>query len=169
MKLQRLTGSCICILTIGTMLISCPGAMPAEPVSSSAQGLVEQLTLDNLTARSDAIFAGEVIDITYRKEAEGNIYTFITLAVDQTIKGKTEGEVVIRVFGGEIDGSRLVVEDAPQFQSGERLVVFLNKEEDDKFRVVGGFQGKFTIDENDIVSGNVPLEQFIDQIKTILK
>jgi hypothetical protein len=87
--------------------------------------------------------------------------------VEQTIKGETGGEVVIRVVGGEVGGLVLMVTDTPSFQSGERVVVFLDKGEG-IFTVVGGFQGKLTIDKNNRVSGDKPLTEFIDQIKDAL-
>ena len=128
---------------------------------------MEQLTLDGLTAKAASILIGEVTDIASYKESEGNIYTQVTLSIAQTIKGETQGEVVISVLGGELDGQTLWVEDAPSFQLGERAVVFL-EEDEGIFSVVGGFQGKFSIDNNNIVSGKLPLFQFIDQIRDIL-
>ena len=128
---------------------------------------MEKLTIEELTARADSILIGEVTDITCYQEDEGNIYTLVTLAVEQTIKGETGEEVVIRVAGGKVNGQVLWVEDAPSFQLGERVVVFL-EEDDGGFGVVGWFQGKFSIDKNNMVSGNMSLTEFIDQIKDIL-
>ena len=93
---------------------------------------------DDLALRADSILVGEVTDITVNKEGEGNIYTMVTLSVEQPIKGETEGEVVIRVLGGEVDGQALWREDAPSFQLGERAVVFL-EEGKGVLSVVGGF------------------------------
>lgn len=126
---------------------------------------MEQLTLDELAARAESILVGEVTDIASYKEA--NIYTLVTLSVEQTIKGETGGQVTIRLPGGEVDGLGLQVEDVPSFESGERAVVFL-EEGEGIFSVVGGFQGKFTIDRNNMVSGTMSLTEFIDQIRDIL-
>ena len=151
---------------LGTVGCGLEAETPNQP-SRSSWGLVEKLTIDELAVRADSILIGEVTDSTYYQEGEGNIYTQVTLSVEQTIKGETEEEVVIRVAGGEVDGQTLWVEDAPSFQSGERAVVFLNKG-GASFAVVGGFQGKFTIDKNNMVSGNMSLTEFIDRIKDIL-
>ncbi|MCJ7515403.1 MAG: hypothetical protein MUO89_05495 [Dehalococcoidia bacterium] len=86
--------------------------------------------------------------------------------MEQTIKGETEGELVIRAPGGEINGLVMMATDAPSFQLGERVVVFLDKGEG-IFTVVGGFHEKFTVDNNNIV-GDKPLTEFIDQIKDVL-
>ena len=133
------------------------------PPSQSVSGLVEKLTLDDLAARANLVLLAEVVDITYQKEVNDSIYTLVTFSVEQIFKGETANEVVIRVPGGKIDGQVQVVEDAPGFQLGERAVVFLEKG-DGIFRAVGGFQGKFTIDKNNMV-GNMLLQEFVEQVK----
>ncbi len=142
-----------------------PGCGQPTLLTQSSAGLVVKLTLDDLTARADSILVGEVTGIASYQEA--NIYTLVTLSVEQTIKGESEGEVSIRIPGGEVNGQTLWVEDTPSFQLGERAVVFLGEGEG-IFSIVGGFQGKFTIDNNNMVSSNVSLTEFIDQIKGIL-
>jgi len=151
---------------LGTVGCGLEAETPNQP-SRSSGGLVEKLTIDELAVRADSILIGEVTDSTCYQEGEGNIYTQVTLSVEQTIKGETEEEVVIRVAGGEVNGQVLWVEDAPSFQLGERVVVFL-EEDDGVFGVVGWFQGKFSIDKNNMVSGNTPLTEFIEQIRNIL-
>lgn len=168
MKLHQLIGILISILATGAMVVSCVSPVPSGTPPPSGQGLMEKLTLEELTARADSIMVGEVTDIACYEENKGNIYTLITLSVGQTVKGESEEEVVIKVPGGEVGENRLIVEDSPSFQLGERAVVFLKEGGDNKFSVVGGFQGKFGIDEGDMVSGNIPLTQFIDQIRNIV-
>ena len=141
------------------------GCGQPTPPPQSSSGLVEKLTLDELAAKSDSILIGEITDIACYQEA--NIYTLVTLSLEQTIKGENEGEEFIRVPGGELNGQTLWVEDAPSFQLGERAVLFL-EEGEGIFSVVGSFQGKFTIDKNNMVSGNVSLTEFVDQIRGIL-
>ncbi len=158
----------ICLLMlVGTL--SC-GPKPANPpiVSQSSGGIVEKLTIDDLALRADSILVGEVTDITCSEENAGNIFTIVTFSVEQRIKGETEGQASIRVPGGEVDGRTLEVENAPSFQLGERAVVFLNKCED-VFTVVGGFQGQFAIDKNNMVGGSVSLTEFTNQIRNILE
>lgn len=90
----------------------------------------------------------------------------VTFSVEQTLKGESTSLVVISVPGGKFDGQTLEVEDAPGFQVGERSVVFLAKG-DGILAVVGGFQGKFVVDRNNMV-GSVPLQQFIQQVAQAL-
>lgn len=47
-------------------------------------------------------------------------------------------------------------------------MVLLEKREDGDFSVVGGFQGKLSINKNNMVSGDMPLTEFIAQIRDIV-
>ena len=117
---------------------------------------------------ADRIVVGTVTDVISHSDAQhGTINTLVTLSAEDCIKGSSEGQIVITLPGGETDGEWLWVEDAPSFQLGERAVVFL-EENEGVFSVVGGFQGKFTIDKNSMVSGNLPLTQFIEQLRDIV-
>lgn len=142
------------------------GGTISLPPSQSTSGLVEKLTLDDLAARSNLVVLGEVVDIVYQKDANGSIYTLATLSVRQTLKGETIKEVVVSSPGGKLDGEIMRVGDAPNFQLGESAIVFLEKGYG-IYRVIGGFQGKFIIDKNNMV-GNVPLQQFLEQVSNAI-
>ncbi len=134
----------------------------------NAFALVEQLSLDELTAKADAILVGEVTDIASYQEGEGNIYTLVTLSVEQTIKGESGGKVVIKLPGGEVDGLGLWVSDTPSFQLGEKAVVFL-EEVDNAFGVSGWYQGKFTVQDNRVVERDQSLTNFIADISQAME
>ena len=140
-------------------MVRCTPSVPPERPAG-------KITLEQLAAQADSILVGEVTDVTYYQEGEGNIYTQVTLSAEQTIEGETGMEVVMRVPGGKVDGLEMMVTGTPSFQLGERGVVFLDKEAEGIFTVVGGFQGKFTIDNNMV--GDKPLTEFIDQIEDVL-
>ncbi|MFC1995017.1 IPT/TIG domain-containing protein [Chloroflexota bacterium] len=132
-------------------------------VAASVLALVEQLTLDELTEKADAILVVDVTDITYLDEGEGHIFTLVTLSVEQTVKGEATDEVVLKLPGGEAGGLRLTVSDVPDFQVGERAVVFLQADEDD-FRLCGWYQGKYAIQDNKIVKTNQSLSDFLADV-----
>ncbi|MFC1995016.1 hypothetical protein ACFLVK_01255 [Chloroflexota bacterium] len=168
METHRLVMTFICLSFIGTALVSCSSPATPESVSQSSQPLMERLTVDELAARADRIVVGEVTDMDYDRDGNGNIITLVSLSVTEVVKGTNIEEVVIAVPGGQLNDVKMSVEDTPEFQLGERVVVFLRLVDHNVFAVVGGFQGRFSIDENDMVSGNVPLTQFIDQISNIV-
>jgi hypothetical protein len=151
--------------TLGISLVALALLLAGQ---GSAFALVEQVTLDELASKADSIIIGEVIDITSNQEGEGNIYTLVTISVEQAIKGETQGEVVIRLPGGEVDGLGLWVEDAPSFKVGERTVVFL-AEVDSAFEVCGWYQGKFTVQDDRIVETNQSLTSFMADISQAME
>lgn len=165
-RISDLTIKVVLFISIGVLVLvpacSLDGGTINPSPSQSSSGLVEKLTLDDLATRANLVVLGEVIDVMYQKEANDNIYTLVTLSIEQTFKGEAKKGVVISIPGGKLDGKVLEVEDASNFQLGEGTIVFLEKG-DEIFRVVGGFQGKFTIDKNNMV-GNVPLQRFVEQV-----
>ncbi len=132
-------------------------------------GLVEKLSLEQLTAKADFILVGTVTNIDTLQDAEDkSIYTLVSISIEQSIKGNLGQRITITVPGGEVDGIKEWVEDSPSFRVSERVVIFLHQEDVDTFSVVGSFQGKFSIDENNMVSGNTSLTEFIDQIRNTM-
>jgi hypothetical protein len=158
MKLSRFIFVLICLL-VASGMVGCTAEVPPETTPG-------ELTLEQVATNADSILVGQVTDITYYQEGEGNIYTQVTLSVEQTIEGETGMEVVIEVPGGIVGGLKMVVTDTPHFQLGERAVVFLDEEDGGIFTVTGGFYGKFAV-ENDMVRDET-LAEFIDQINDIL-
>lgn len=81
---------------------------------------------DEIVTASVFIAHGRVVDV--RAEAtrdRGGIVTFVTLAVDESLKGGTHASITFRVPGGEIGRYRRVVVGAPRFDRGDEVVVFL--------------------------------------------
>ncbi len=147
--------------TLGIALVLALASVLA--MHGTASALVEPLTIDELTARADSIVVGEVTDIACYEEGRGDIYTLVTLSVEQAVKGGPGNEVVLRVPGGEVGGLRLSVSDTPSFQPGERVVVFL-EEAGSAFKVSGWYQGKFAVVDNRVVETNQSLSSFIADI-----
>ena len=168
MDTHRLVKTFICLSFISIVLVSCSNPTSPAPVSQSSKPLMEQLTIDELAERADIIVVGEVTDIDYDRNGNGDVKTLVSLSVTDVVKGANVEEVVIEVAGGQLEDLNVSVEDTPEFQLGERVAVFLRQVDHGTFTTVGGFQGRFGIDENDMVGGNVPLTEFIDQIKNIL-
>lgn len=126
-----------------------------------------KLTLEELVARADWIVIGKVTEKKSQWNADRtSIYTLVTLAVEQWLKGQSgNNKMVIKVPGGEVGGITQQVEDAASFHTGEKALVFLSRNDDGTTGVVGGFQGKTTIEGGNVVSSNQSLNDFISQIK----
>ncbi|MDD5127230.1 MAG: hypothetical protein PHR43_03895 [Dehalococcoidales bacterium] len=135
-------------------------------LSQSSSGLVEKLTLDDLVSRSDAIVVGKVASILSKQEANGNVVTLVSVSVQQLLKGESRKELVIRVPGGNLNGTSMEVEGAAKFQAGETAIVFLEGT-NGTFNIIGGFQGKFNVSGDNYVD-KVPYPEFIGQIMDVL-
>ena len=65
------------------------------------------------------------------------IRTRVTLSVDQFVKGGSpQNSLTIYIPGGEIDGVGEVYSHMPTFRQNEDVVVFAEKDRDDRYRVL---------------------------------
>jgi hypothetical protein len=112
-------------------------------IPKNAFGIMEKMEIEELTAQADLIVVGEVKKIESQREEGGGIFTYVTIAVEQSLKGKVVQEITLRYLGGEVDEIGLWVSDMPEFQLGEKVKVFLKGE--DIYHIVGAYQGKLTL------------------------
>lgn len=103
-----------------------------------------QLTIEQMTVRAASVIVGTVSALANEPQA-GRAYTLVTIAVERTVKGPASAQVIVRVAGGTVGEYTQTVEDTPAFAAGERVLLFLDGA-DGLPGVVGGIQGKFTVD-----------------------
>ncbi len=131
-----------------TAVIAVAALLLATPVTASAY--VVPMSIPDLVELSDTIVEVDVRSAEARPErARGrlvHIDTAIDFQVTRVHKGRDRGSITLMQPGGEAEGYTLAVPDLPEFEPGERAIVFL-----DATGVVGGWQGKL-----DIVGGRVP-------------
>jgi hypothetical protein len=110
-----------------------------------------KISFDKIVTQSDIIFSGKVINIeshVVENDRAKIPYTFVTVSVQDKIKGDIRGDVyTIKLLGGKIQGTgyELRVGDMPTFKQGQEVFLFLKKGENSHSPVVGFSQGKFTI------------------------
>ena len=74
------------------------------------------------------------------------IYTKITLTVDEVLKGELKKRrLTITQLGGVVDDVEAWIDGNPQFTEGERVLLFLDRQENGSLRVLHLYQGKFSI------------------------
>jgi hypothetical protein len=71
------------------------------------------------------IVRGRVTDVRSESVPGTGIESIATLAVESVVKGRASGFVYVRVPGGEVGRSRVVMVGAPTFRPGQRAVFFL--------------------------------------------
>lgn len=108
---------------------------------------VEKMELPQLVSAADNIIQGRVEAIEARYESN-RIYTYISIIVDDPLKGDRRRAVLVRQLGGTIGAKRTWIPGMPQFKSGSQVIVFLRDRHDGTFDIAGLNQGKYDIDDN---------------------
>ncbi len=120
---------------------------------------IRHLPLDQMAVRADQIFTGEVVGITSQMNARRTgIHTFVTIEVDEYLKGGRRRMLTLRMLGGEAEGYRLVVPGSPVFHLGEEVLVFSDGGAGRIPTVLGMAAGKFTV-SRDPATGERLLER----------
>ena len=154
-------------------------------IAHSATLKNEPLSVADLAKRSDVIALGAVASVSSEWNSQKTtIYTRIGLNVEDLFKGTASNEMLsFYQLGGEVGNTASSVGDAAPFKRGERVIVFLYKNKDQKLALVGSFQGKFAIEEGGSMGGamairrvpgtsrpvdEMPLERLTNEIQTAL-
>jgi hypothetical protein len=89
------------------------------------------VTFDDLVAKADVIFVGEVVDVRAfaLDTRDGTIIkTRVTFRVDDPLLASTGAIEVLEFLGGETGGVGMAVAEMPTFAIGDRRVVFARRE-----------------------------------------
>jgi len=118
----------------------------AAPRPTSATVFVAMSDAD-LTRASDVILTGTVTEIRSVATKGGrSIRTFVTLDVDQVLKGRLKRRTVtIREPGGEVGPIRQQIYGTPQYAIGEDVLVFLQRHKDGTLGTTNLGLGKYRI------------------------
>jgi hypothetical protein len=135
-----------------------------------SQEAIDVESLEQKTVKADLIVIGRVIDVKTRwDETRSKIYTFVSLALEEAIKGhSSKKNIMIRVPGGEVDEIGTFVPEMASFRKGERALVFLIRDlRSDNFFVLYGQFGKYEIEQDNMVmlEEAVPLPEFLNKIR----
>jgi len=125
-----------------------------------------KIALEDVSREASSIVVAEVTHTQSQWEG-GSIYTYVTVSIEQYIKGAGDKQITIKVPGGRVGNVAQFVSDTPNFQVGERAILFLK---DQFFRVVGWRQGKYAIVNRRVVSdeGVEDETDFVNRVRSIL-
>jgi hypothetical protein len=129
--------------TIGLLILS----------TSLAATTVMKMDLPRLVSTSDHIVQGRVESIETRRE-QNKIYTYVSVVVDEHIKGNGRRTVLIKQLGGTFGNTIYSIAGMPHFRNGDQVILFLKARQDTAFNIVGMNQGKYEI-KDDIAVTNV--------------
>lgn len=133
--------------------------------------------LKTKVAQSDMIITGKVIEqkSVWNSDKSG-IYTFVTIRVDDLLKGaEYQSEIIVKHPGGEVGNVGEVYSHIPTFRNDEEVLVFLKKSSlDGSMRVFGGDEGKYSFFEDKLTkekltSGNIRKSELQKEIRRFVK
>lgn len=102
---------------------------------------------DDMIIEARAIIRGRVLGIeTGLDQQQDRIYTYITLKVQEVLKGQiTRRKIVLKQPGGQIGSRGTLVFGTPEFTVGENVILYLDTWRDGSLRVHQMFLGKFNV------------------------
>ncbi|MFL6216231.1 MAG: putative Ig domain-containing protein [Blastocatellia bacterium] len=126
---------------------------------------------DDLIIGARAIVRGRVLAVSCDFDSQGRICTYVTLRVNEVLKGRiTSRRIVLKEPGGQVGSQGSIVFGAPQFRPDEEVLLYLDTWNDGSLRVHQLFLGKFKIARDaatrqlvvmrDAPDANVVIEEF---------
>jgi len=126
------------LMAIGLLLLAV-----AVPMSAST---FFRMTPGELVRGSAAVIQGQVLKVSSFWDASGRvIVTEAQIQVEEKVFGNAPSVVVVRTFGGTVDGYTVEAQGFPTFRAKERLLLYIEAEKDGASRVTGYQQGQFRI------------------------
>ena len=110
-------------------------------------------TFDRLVNDAEAIFEGTVTALKSEWTGEGtnrHIVTYVTLKIEDPIKGALSAEYTIRMFGGTVDGHTMEATDTPRFKVGDRDILFVENNGRQFVPLVGIMHGRFRVKQDEV-------------------
>ncbi len=131
------------LLSLGIALSTC--TLLAAPVAQATT--IAPLTVEQMVDGSDLIVRGTVTDVWTSTDQMG-LATHALVKVEKTLKGAAVDEVDVFTPGGELDGATSLVDGAPRYGVGERVLLLLNARKDGTYLNVALAGGKYDIKQN---------------------
>jgi hypothetical protein len=129
----------LCLVSVCLTLLSAQKSFASTAIQPSDLEMV-------ISAR--AIVIGEVADISTGVQND-RVYSYIRLKVGEVLKGNhISSEIVLKQLGGEHGDLGTLIYGAPKFESGNKVLVYLDTWQDGSFRVHQMFLGKFDITQD---------------------
>jgi hypothetical protein len=117
-------------------------------------------TFDELVSRAQLIFEGTVTDVQSQWAGEGgqrHIISYVTLKVDDSLKGEAGATYTLRMLGGTVGDQTMEVSDAPKFKVGDRSILFVENNGTQFIPLVGIMYGRFSVQQDQRTGADVVL------------
>lgn len=105
-----------------------------------------KMTQKDLVRDAAAVVKGQVIQVNSFWTPDGSmIVTEAMVKVDEALLGASDSVVLVKTFGGEVNGFYVEAHGFPKFTVNEKVLLYLEKEENGVARVAGYQQGQFRV------------------------
>lgn len=134
---------------------------------------MKEASIEKMTKDADLIIVGRVESMDCRWVQNGRmIHTFVTISIENLIKGTLDSKsIIVEVPGGIVGEVAAMPMGEAKFYPKEEILLFLVKNKiipSATYFVVGLCQGKFRINQKDINNKNI-LERDLEGITLIEK
>jgi hypothetical protein len=110
-------------------------------------------TFPELVDEADAIYRARVTAVAARRvpapDGTPVIKTFVTFAIERTLKGPDRPDLTLEFLGGTVDGETLVVSGMPRFSAGSVDYVFVQRNGLQFCPLVAVMHGRYRIKRDD--------------------
>lgn len=114
--------------------------------ATAAAAIVLRATPRELADAAAVVAEGRIAAVDVRWDGDRTcINTYVTLTVERVHKGAAPGSLVVKVPGGKVGEDEVRVEGTAKFERDEQVIVFLWKDADGEWQVLGEAQGKFRL------------------------
>jgi hypothetical protein len=151
------------------------GAILSFVIPALALCQSKEMNTDELSRRAEVVAVGKVKATKSSWENnKSRIVTYVTVNVDEYLKGGDGNVITILTPGGEVDGIGELYTHTAKFEKDEDVVVFAEKDKQGRYTVSGGHDGKFRVTKDEatgtqFVANRKGLEDFKMEVKTALK
>jgi hypothetical protein len=109
-------------------------------------------SFDDLVSRAEMIIQGSVTDVRSEWTGEGaqrHIMSYVTVKVEDAIKGNPGATVTLQMLGGTVGAETMQVSDAPKFKVGDRDILFVENNGTQFIPLVGIMHGRFRVKKDE--------------------
>ncbi len=148
----------ICLLNMKTIRPFFLAVCALVLVAAARATTVIPPTFDELVAQAELIFQGTVTDVQSQWVGEGgqrHIVSYVTVQVEDPIKGNPGKSYTIRMVGGTVGDETMEVSDSPKFKKGDRDILFVEHNGTQFIPLVGIMHGRFRVEKDSTTGADV--------------
>jgi hypothetical protein len=132
----------------------------------------EPMSTEKLVKESDVIATGKVTKIKCEwNRPKDFIWSYVTLEIQNQLKGCGGKELIIKEGGGELDGRKCEASYADQYKISEPVLVFLKRMPGSIYRLTEQHRKYKIVGESAVnnTRGKKYTKQFLNEIKTLIE